>query len=1030
MDRRLKPLLVVATIASAFCVTFVWPKENGLGVDIDASPRAQAAKKRAPYDLSEIRVLRAVIAKVHHNYVEPQRIDQKKMLLAGLNAIQGAVAPVLVHYDNGTSFRVQVDAQMREFRADDVNSMWALTERFKEVFRFLQKQLGQDEDVDLKEVEYAAVNGMLRTLDPHSVLLDPDDYDEMQLSTRGEFGGLGIVISIRDGQLTIIRPMPGTPADNAGLKKKDRIVQIDEESTLNMPLEEAVSRLRGAPGSSVGVWIVREGPKGWTKARRFALVRDRIQIASVESRMLAGQIGYVKVLNFQANTSSDISEALEKLHAQGMRGLVLDLRDNPGGLLQQAVLVADLFLSSGTIVTTDSSDPDKRERKLAREDGTEPMYPVILLQNGGSASASEIVSGALKNHDRVLVVGERTFGKGSVQVLYPDEEERWALKLTIAQYLTPGDVSIQGVGIPPDIEIDPMTVDPLDMNLTIDSNYMRESDLSAHLTHQAVRNGQEPEQVLRYYLPVETRQRLREATPDDDEENEREDEFLTRFAAELLAKAQLPGRRELLREATPVLEATRAKEMQRAEAELKKLGIAWNVGPDKGASPVDVQLSTNRPDNVGIAGDPFELRVQLTNRGQAPLYQVRAVTKSDNPLFNERELVFGALAPGETRRWSATLGFCRREDENAERKCTLPEFLIDRADGIKVEFSEAHGHAPAPAEIRTRVQALPAPAFAYTVHVADNGRGNGDGELQRGELATVYLRVRNVGKGVSDKTVADLRNLSGKGVLLRAGRFQIGTLKTGEERMVAFTFEVLPDFEGDEVKLEVAVGDTEQRVHAGEKLHLVVHDAAKTTVQAQAGSVTLRDGARILEQPADGARPVARVAGGSLALTAQALAGAYTRVDLGEGRPGWVAKADLLGTPSAGGKMEDVLAHMPPVLDVDYGSALVTRQESLKLKGSARDDTLLRDLYVFVGSRKVYYQSNRGSADPKGATFDANLPLRPGINFVTVVARENNEVMSRKTFIVRRDAADGSLIETPKDDDSMLFASGEDGETE
>ncbi len=1020
-------LLVVVTIASAFCVTFVSPRQNGLGVDIDSSPRAQAAKKAAPYDLSEIRVLRAVIAKVNHNYVEPERIDHRKMLLAGLNAIQRSVAPVLVHYENGSpTFRVQVDSQTQEFRIDGVNSPWALTDRFKDVFRFLQKQLGQDEDVELRDVEYAAINGMLRTLDPHSILLEPDEFREMQLSTRGEFGGLGIVISIRDGQLTVIRPMPGTPADDAGLKRKDRIVQINDEATVNMPLEEAVSRLRGTPGSSVAVWLLREGPKGWTKPRRFDLVRARIQIESVQSRMLAGQIGYVRVQNFQANTCTDITQALEKLRAEGMQGLVFDLRDNPGGLLQQAVCVSDIFLSSGTIVTTDSSDPEARERKLAREEGTEPSYPIIVLQNGGSASASEIVSGALKNHDRALIVGEPTFGKGSVQVLYPDQEDGWALKLTIAQYLTPGDVSIQGIGIVPDIEIDPMTVDPLDMNLTVDSGYMRESDLAAHLTHDAARVGQTPEQLLRYYLPLETRQRLREAVPEDVEENEREDEFLTRFAAELLARAKLPGRRELLREAEPVLVATGAKEMQRAEAELKKLGVAWNVGPDRGASDVQVQVSTSRADNLGIAGEPFDLKVQITNRGHAPLYQLRALTKSDNRLFQDRELVFGALGPGETRTWSTTLGICRREDEededeHAERKCTLPEFLIDRADGVRVEFSEAHGHAPPAVELRVRVQALPAPVFAYTVHVADNGRGNGDGDVQRGELATVYLRLRNVGKGTSRKTVANLRNLSGHGVLLRAGRFQIGEMKPGEERMVAFTFEVLPDFEGEEASLEVAVGDVALRVRAGEKLHVPVRETSQVAVRAVGGSVALRDGARILERPADGARPVARVAGAGLALAAQAGVGAYVRVDLGDGRPGWVAQADVVAAGSGSGKLADVLAHMPPTLEVEYGGALVTREPSLRVHGRASDDTLLRDLYVFVGARKVFYQSNRGAADPKSAAFEATLPMRPGTNFVTVVAREDNEVVSRKTFIVRRDAPDGSLLDTPKDDDELIF---------
>jgi carboxyl-terminal processing protease len=450
MNRWLRPLLAVFALGAAFCVTFVWPQHNGLDFDIDSSPRAKAAKTRVPYDLSQVRVMKAVITKVNQNYVDPERIDHRKMLFSGLNALQRNVPPVLVQYENGDSkFRVQVNDQSQEFRADDVNSPWMLTWRFQAIFKFLQKYLEQDEDIKLREVEYAVVNGMLRTLDPHSILLTPEDYSEMQLSTRGEFGGLGIVISIRDGQLTVIRPIPGTPASRAGLKKGDRIVKIDEEATVNMPLEEAVSRLRGAPSSSVAVWTLREGVKGWTKPKRFDLVRAVIHIDSVESRMLEGGVGYVKVSNFQSNTCDDIQVALAKLHAEDLRALVLDLRDNPGGLLQQAVCVSDIFLSSGTIVTTSSSDPDKRE--LARSEGTEPFYPLIVLQNGGSASASEIVSGAPKNHDRGLIVGERTFGKGSVQVIYSDDNDGWALKLTVAQYLTPGDISIQSVGIVPDI---------------------------------------------------------------------------------------------------------------------------------------------------------------------------------------------------------------------------------------------------------------------------------------------------------------------------------------------------------------------------------------------------------------------------------------------------------------------------------------------------------------------------------------------------------------------------------------------------
>jgi len=1031
MNRWLRPLLALCAIGAAFCITFVWPRQNGLSFDIDSSPRAQAAKERVPYDLSQVRVMKAVITKVNQNYVEPGRIDHRKMLMAGLNAIQGNVPPVIVHYENGDAkFKVQVNDQWAEFRADDVNSPWSLTWRFQEIFRFLQKHLERDEDIKLREVEYAAINGMLRTLDPHSVLLTPEDYAEMQMSTRGEFGGLGIVISLREGQLTVIKPMPGTPADRGGLKKKDRIVKIDEESTLNMPLEEAVSRLRGTPGSSVAAWIVREGPKGWVKPKRFDLVRAVIHIDSVESRMLEGDIGYAKVSNFQSNSCDDLEAALAKLRAQNMKGLVLDLRDNPGGLLQSAVCISDLFLSSGTIVTTSSNDPDKAERKLARAEGTEPNYPMVVLQNGGSASASEIVSGALKNQDRALIVGERTFGKGSVQVLYSDDSDGWALKLTIAQYLTPGDVSIQGVGIVPDVEIDAMTVDAEDMDLTVDRNYVRESDLAAHLTHTQAHDGQKPAYVVRYYLPNETRARLREARPEDLEENEREAEFLSRFAGELLRHAKRSGRRELLHDSEAVMQSTGAKEMSRAEGELHKIGVDWSEGKDEGPSACSVTVSTDRKDDVGVAGEPFNLKVTVENHGKVPVYQLRATTKSDNRLFSERELVFGKLAPGERRTWSTTLGLCKTDEAKGKHECVLPKTLRERADGIRVEFDEAHGHAPSPAELRVSVAAGEVPRFEYTAYVADDARGNGDGAMQVGEIANIYMRIRNVGKGTSTETVANMRNRSGAGILLHAGRFQLGELKPGQATTATFQFEVLPDFADEVAKLDVSVADEVMREGAGEKLVVPIAKKSAGVVTAAGGgeSAVARPGAPVLERPEAGAKVVARIDTGPLSMPVQARLGEYTRLNLGEGRPGWVKNGDLRADAGQGGRLVDVAAHMPPHLTFDYGGKNVTRQALLRLTGTATDDTIVRDLYIFVGSRKVFYQSNRNGADPRKVSFDTSVSLRPGTNYVTIVAREDNEVMSRETITVRRDAEDGSLMETPKASESELDFFGMDGD--
>jgi carboxyl-terminal processing protease len=421
------------------------------------------------------------------------------------------------------------------------------------------------------------------------------------------------------------------------------------------------------------------------------------------------------------------------------------------------------------------------------------------------------------------------------------------------------------------------------------------------------------------------------------------------------------------------------------------------------------------------------LKVTVENKGKTTLHQLRATTKSDNRLFSERELVFGTVAPGERKTWTTTLGFCKTDEETKQRSCKLPETLRERADGVRVVFEEAHGHAPEPVEIRTQVQAMESPQFAYTVHVADDVRGNGDGEVQVGEIASVYMRLRNVGKGTSKETVGNLRNLSGPGILLHAGRFQLQELKPGQETMVSFQFEVLPEFDQSEAKLEASAVDELLREGAGEKLTIPIGRAAAIAVTPAPGMAVARSGAPVLERPQAGAKLIAQVDGGALSLPVQARVGEYSRVDLGQNRPGWIHERDLRGGSGKNGKLTDVLAHMPPRLEVDYHNTLITREPMLRVSGWATDDSLVRDLYIFVGSHKVFYQSNRNGSAPNKVSFDTSIALRPGINYVTVVAREDNEIMSRKTFIVRRDAPDGSLLETPKENelDFLEFIEGE-----
>jgi carboxyl-terminal processing protease len=1022
MRRLWKPLLGLVVVVAAFTISFAWPVENGLRIDIDTSPRAMAARQKTPWDLTKLQVMNRVIHEVNSDYVDPTRVDYQRMMLAGLNAIQEDIAPVLVHYEDGAeTLKVQVNSDQSEFAVSDVASPWDLAGRFREVFAFLQEELADEDDIELRDVEYVAINGMLKTLDPHTVLLPPEVYKEMRTSTRGQFGGLGIVISIRDGELTVIRPIADTPASKAGLQKGDRIVKIGDESTLNMPLNGAVERLRGAPGSKVTIFIRRKNKAGvWSSPRKVELTRAVIDIQSVEHRMLRDAVGYVKINNFQGNTEKHLRKALLDLHKRKMRGLVLDLRSNPGGLLDQAVEVADTFIEGGPIVTTSSQDPRQRDEKYAELRDTEPRYPMVVLMNAQSASASEIVAGALKNHDRALIIGEQSFGKGSVQVLYPLPDES-ALKLTVAQYLTPGDVSIQGVGIVPDIAISPMTVDKDDMDLKVDEFYMREADLDAHLTHESATDTQGPAVVLGYYLNPELRQRLLESEPEE-EENEDKENFLIRFSKNLVLNAKSSKRQQMLRESQPIIERVQKQENEKVARDLQKLGVDWRVGPDEGPSKVEVTARTSAGDGPAKAGEPLTLEVSVTNAGKHTLYQLRANTSSDYYLFDGREVVFGKLAPGETRSWTTTLGRCLTEDE--KRVCRVPRSTVDRADGIRIEFEEAHGHVPDPVEVRTLVRSIPRPRFAYGVQVADNLEGNGDGQVQPGERVTLYFTVKNIGEADSFEVQANVQNKSREGILLQDGRFERKEgIARGEEWVVPFTFRVNPKFEDeDEATLLLGVVDTQLGVSAGQKVTIpIVREPGTVQALPSASMVSLQPGVELRERPDAGAAVIGRLeAPAKLAMTARS--GAFVRVDMGDGRPGWLANDAISASSGKPGPVEIAWStpSAPPEIDLEGPQSYATKAESITLRGQATDQQRVRDLYITTSGHKVFYESNPPGSSPQELAFDAEIPLRPGLNTIMVAAREDANTVTRRYFVVRRDGQDGALLETKKFEGALL----------
>lgn len=326
---------------------------------------------------------------------------------------------------------------------------------FKEVVALVKKSYVEEPN-DKKLVE-SAINGMLTSLDPHSAYLPPEPFTEMQVQMSGSFGGLGIEITIKEGRLTVVSPIEDTPAFRAGIKSNDYIWKIDDALTRTMSINEAVKRMRGPKGTGVTLTIVREGEK---KPLVFPLVRDIIQTRSVKSRIMEKGFGYIKITQFQERTGEEFRTALEKLHRDNggpLRGVVLDLRNNPGGLVDAALSVAGRFvgegLRDGLIVSMKGRDPASRKDLNATIGDKEPHYPLVVLINGGTASASEIVAGALQDYRRAVIMGTQSFGKGSVQSIIPLRGGA-GLKLTTALYYTPKGRSIQAKGITPDIVVE------------------------------------------------------------------------------------------------------------------------------------------------------------------------------------------------------------------------------------------------------------------------------------------------------------------------------------------------------------------------------------------------------------------------------------------------------------------------------------------------------------------------------------------------------------------------------------------------
>lgn len=1055
MPRMLRRIIAVAVLLGAWALVgsdrAPIPLTMGAaqaGQGWSGSPAQQKGEK-APHDLSSLRVLTKVIIYVKENYVDPKRVKPKEMMITALEYVEKSVPDVLVEGSAETGkLNLNVNGKTREFEISHVDSLWKMSFAMKDVFDFIAKNMRPIEDT--RDIEYAAAIGMLSTLDPHSVLLRPEQYREMKLSTKGEFGGLGFVIQMREGNLTVVKVLPNTPARRAGIQKDDQIKKIGEESTVNMDLNEAVSKLRGPVDSKVTITVER---KGWDKPHVMTLSRAMISIESVQHKLLAHNVGYVRLKNFQGNTTRDLEAALADMRRQAeakggtMKGLVLDLRGNPGGLLEQAIQVSDAFISNGVLVATVGLSDKLREEKRARPQDGEDSYPIAVLVNAGSASASEIVAGAMKNLNRAVIIGRQTFGKGSVQVLYdfPDES---ALKLTIAKYLTPGDVSIQEVGIVPDIQLIPTRVTEERVDVFAPRRSMGEADLEQHFGNPSsdkvakkraeVLDREKAAESLKY-LKVDEKQARAAAKKDEkgpktaqkepkspkpgekdplldidlggqtedlddqldaESQDEIKEDFEVTFARDFVLKATSSNRLEQLKQGKAFIDQKRQEEEQRINSAISALGVDWSPG----ATPKSVQLETTfalGPEQPIRAGETLEMVVTAENKGTEPLKRVRAWTESENVYIDRREFLFGALAPGQKKSWRVQV--------------KLPKDLTSRRDDVTIHFLDDSGKLPKTLVSEVGFQELPRPAFAFNWQVLDDCSAcNSDGVVQPGENITLALDVTNVGAGVALDSFASIRNGGDTNVFIEKGRFKLGELAPGETKSARFQVELKKGFKGATFPLKLAIIDEPLEEFVTEKLALPVRETPAAAVAPAQKLVRLADKTELLPAPLQDAKPVARVSGAPVVLSATGVSKGFYKVSLGEGRFAFVRTSDArevkAGKAVLPKKMEWLTRLSPPAIELDVDTSrggVMANGDRFTLSGSVTDPDGLLDVYVLVNDQKVYFKA----VDPKGEEprklkFTTDFALKEGNNNILVVAREAPDFASRKMLVVRRRPAE------------------------
>lgn len=965
---------------------------------------------------------------VSEEYFDTRRLDPRGQLVSALTHL-GLHTPEFFATVAGDTATVTVGDVHREFSLEGLGSLASAADRLSEVLAFTRDQLKLDAEAAHK-LEYAAINGLLAPLDPHTILLNPDEHTDLGIKTKGQFGGIGAEIREEERRIRVMKVVPGSPAEKGGLRGGDLILQIDKQSTVNLRAADAQQMLRGPVDSQVTIKI-RRGDQTLT----LTLTRQIIRVESVTAERLPGSVAYLKILTFQENTGEQVRKALASLvpdKSQPLRGLVLDLRDNTGGLLTQAVEVLDGLVTEGELVIVRSamgreSEPAKPDLELTAD------ASVVVLINEESASASEIVAGSIKHLQRGVVLGRTSFGKGTVQLVKPENlyGRELALKLTIAEYLVAGDRQVQTAGVPPDLTLFPVELSPIPgvANYYDKERFERRREYAqvAHLPsakHEkppgdAAQDGLQ----LRYLAGRPGGSGVAPASEAPEALREPEVRIAHQVAQALIGVTDHAERRSKL--------AAVARDLALAEDTAIAGGIAglkidWTGRVDARDTPT-LELSASILEKGEIrAGQPFTLHVAITNKGTAPVERLHAITDCPRDELDGIELLLGRLEPGQTTSRDVRLQVMGWHTS-----------FTDTID-VSVHAGEPDPTPDARTTVRLDVTGLTRPHLAFDYWIVDDPalvatapprpkstpmpgetpfvvRGNGDGNLQPGEQVLLAVEVGNLGPGTSADARALVHNLSGTQALLEEGFVQLGPVAVSGKARGSFGLTVNASADLNlPINLDVVVADIHLRESVRHKFELKLAPPGPTFAPEPGKARIGGESARMYNGASNTARQLGEIPAG-VRLDILGKAGNWSALSAGPGRRAWLP-SDLLQPADGKGPGETPARPFrlvePPALTIEP-TAQVTREPSIELRGTARHPTRVHDVLVTVKppgvgqvEQKVDYEANAArQGDPaRQMSFTAQVPLTPGSNQILITARDGEDVeTTREVWVFRAD---------------------------